>query len=125
MTTDDDQQVTLTADDVLVYVGGTASDTTDGAPQEELAGLHLRRKGAKDGSLQVVKIDDAELDRLRGQVTRIATKLEAPDTGSQNDHGFGLDSITVHVGLSASGHFFFVASAEIEAAIDITWSRQS
>lgn len=52
---------------------------------------------------------------------RIASKLE-PANGMQQDKRFGVDSITLHIRLSASGHFFLVASAEVEAAIDMTWS---
>jgi len=63
------------------------------------------RSRIKERGLEVVKIDDAELDRLRSQVSRIATRLEATD-GTQHDKSFGVDSITVHVGLSASGHFY-------------------
>jgi hypothetical protein len=122
MTADDVQGRALGADEVLVYVGDTGADTADGEPQEEPAGI-LHRKKAKEGGLQVVKIDDAELDRLRSQVSRIATKLEASD-GPAPQSGFGVDSITVHVGLSATGHFFFIASAEVEAAVDITWARR-
>ena len=120
MATDHVQEDSLAADEVLVYVGRQATDTKEPSPYEEQAGI--KRRAIKDQGLEVVRIDDAELDRLRSQVRRIATRLEAPGQGQQ-DGRFGVDSITLHVGLSASGHFFLVASAGIEAAIDITWRK--
>jgi hypothetical protein len=120
MTTDNAHQVALATDEVLVYVGDQATSADEGALYEEQAGI-IRRQVREQG-LEVVKIDDTELDRLRSQVSRIASRLESPDE-MKKDSGFGVDSITLHVGLSASGHFFLVASAEVEAAIDITWSR--
>jgi hypothetical protein len=116
MAPDDAHQDALAPDEMLVYVGETG--VGDDKRYEEQAGLG--RKRIKERGLEVVKIDDAELDRLRGQVRRIATRLESPDQAQQAG-GFGVDSITLHVGLSATGHFFLVASAEVEAAIDITW----
>jgi hypothetical protein len=118
VTTDNTHQNVLAADEVLVYVGDQATDVDETDRYEEPARIIRRR--VREHGLEVVKIDDAELDRLRSQVRRIASKLEPAD-GSQQDKGFGVDSITLHVGLSASGHFFLVASAEVEAAIDITW----
>jgi len=119
MTTDGAHEDALTADEVLVYVGSQGTNAEDDNPYEEQARIGGRSR-IKERGLEVVKIDDAELDRLRSQVSRIATRLEATD-GTQHDKSFGVDSITVHVGLSASGHFFLVASAGVEAAIDITW----
>ena len=124
MTTDDAHKTALASDEVLVYVGDRATNAEDHDlyedrdVYEEQAGI--RRRPMKEYGLKVVRIDDAELDRLRSQVHRISTRLEASE-GMQEDRGFGVDSITLHVGLSASGHFFLVASAEVEAAIDITW----
>jgi hypothetical protein len=121
MTADNPPQLPLATDEVLVYVGDQATNVDEGDLYEEQAGIIRRR--VREHGLEVVKIDDAELDRLRSQVRRIASRLEPAD-GMQQDRGFGVDSITLHVGLSASGHFFLVASAEVEAAIDITWSRR-
>jgi hypothetical protein len=121
MTTDNAHQDALATDEVLVYVGGQATDVDEGDLYEEQARIIRRR--VREHGLEVVTIDDAELDRLRSQVRRIASRLEPAD-GMQQDGGFGVESITLHVGLSASGHFFLVASAEVEAAIDITWSRR-
>jgi hypothetical protein len=119
MTTDGAHEDALAADEILIYVGGADTDAEDGNPYEEQARIGDRRR-IKEHGLQVVKIDDAELDRLRSQVSRIAARLEAPD-GARHEKSFGVDSITLHIGLSASGHFFLVASAGVEAAIDITW----
>jgi hypothetical protein len=130
MTTDNSRQPALSADDVLVYVGNQAANFDAGDNYEEEAGI---RRRAREQGLEVVTVDDSELDRLRNQVQRIVSRLEAPDgkpqdgkrqDGKPHDQGFSVDSVTVHVGLSASGHFFLVASAEIEAAIDITWTRK-
>lgn len=118
MTTDDAHKTALTADEVLVYVGDRTANAEDRNLYEQQAGIGRRQM--KEHGLKVVRIDDAELDRLRSQVHRISTRLEASE-GMQEDRGFGVNSITLHVGLSASGHFFLVASAEVEAAIDITW----
>ncbi len=120
MTADNSRQRALATDEVLVYVGNQAADFDDGNSYEQEAGI---RKRARQQGLEVVRIEDGELERLRDQVRRIARKLEPADEKRQ-DEGFRIDSITVHVGLSASGHFFLVASAEVEAAIDITWSRR-
>jgi hypothetical protein len=124
MTNDGAQEGPLAADEVLVYVGAddADADAEDGNPYEEQARIGGRRR-IKERGLEVVKIDDEELDRLRSQVSRIARRLEAPD-GTGHDKSFGVDSITLHVGLSASGHFFLVASAGVEAAIDITWQMR-
>jgi hypothetical protein len=119
VTTDNAHQDALATDEVLVYVGDQATEVDQTDLYEQPARIIRRR--VREHGLEVVKIDDAELDRLRNQVRRIASKLEPAD-GVQQDKGFGVDSITLHIGLSVSGHFFLVASAEVEAAIDITWS---
>jgi hypothetical protein len=123
MTTDDPHQSALSADEVLVYVGNQAATFDTGDNYEEEVGIKRR---AREQGLQVVTVDDSELDRLRGQVRRIVSRLEAPGgtPQGQQDEGLRVDSVTVHIGLSASGHFFLVASAEVEAAIDITWTRK-
>jgi hypothetical protein len=110
----------LAADEVLVYVGSHAAGPDEDTSYEEQASVGRR---AKEHGLEVVKIDDAELDRLRRQVHRIASRLESADEMRQGSD-FGLESVTLHFGLSASGHFFFVASAEVEASLDITWTAR-
>jgi hypothetical protein len=114
MTSDSTPAPALGPDEVLVYVGEQDAGDADEYP----AGIRTLLGGR---GVAAVTIDDAELDRLRAQVSRIATKLES-DGPKQG--GFGIDSITLHVGINASGHFFFVASAGVEAAIDITWTRK-
>lgn len=111
----------LAADEVLVYVGGQPP-VIGQRPGEEPVGIRSALQRAKNDGLAVVKIDDAELDRLRAQVSRIATRLESG--GPPQAASFGVESITLHIGLSASGHFFLVAGAAVEAAVDITWSRR-
>src|SRR5712664_4824503 len=90
MTTDGSDQATLSADEVSVYVGDQASDAEDGDGYEEQA--RIRRRRIREQGLEVVRIDDAELDRLRSQVSRIATKLEPSDGIQQDNRGFGVDS---------------------------------
>jgi hypothetical protein len=123
MTTDNPHQSALSANEVLVYVGNQAANFDAGDNYEEDAGIKRR---AREQGLQVVTVDDSELDRLRSQVRRIVSRLEAPNGKPPDgqDEGLRVDSVTVHIGLSASGHFFLVASAEVEAAIDITWTRK-
>ena len=71
-------------------------------------------------TLRKVEISDAELDRLRRQVGWIAGRLATPDDLGEE---FAVDSVTLHVGLTASGTFVW-ASAGVEVAVDVTWSRQ-
>lgn len=122
MTADDTNERPLASDEVLVYTGSADTGAADDQPQRELASIRSRLDRIRGKGLEVVKIDDTELDRLRSQVVRITSRLEASDQ-TQKDQGFGVDEITLHVGLSASGQFFLVASAEVDAAIDITWRR--
>jgi len=51
-----------------------------------------------------VKITDEELVRLRKQVKRIAGKLEASADAGE-DERFAVDSVALHVGVTASGQF--------------------
>lgn len=132
MAPDNPRRPALSADEILVYVGNQSVDSDAGDNYEEEVGI---RRRAREQGLEVVKVDDSELDRLRSQVQRIVSRLEATgepqgdgkpqDEGKPKEDGFRIDSVTVHVGLSASGHFFLVASAEVEASIDITWSRRT
>jgi hypothetical protein len=126
MTNNDPVASQLAPDEVYIYAGrseiGPISEyliEPGRDPFEEQA-----RRGKKvDEGLTKVALSDEELDRLRGQVQRITSKLEAAGEGPDAQK-FAVDEITVHVGLSASGHFFFIASAGIEAAVDVTWRRQ-
>jgi hypothetical protein len=71
-------------------------------------------------TLRKVEISDAELDRLRRQVSWIAGRLADAD---DIDGRFAVDAVTLHVGLNASGTFVW-ASAGVEVAIDVTWTRR-
>ena len=51
-----------------------------------------------------VKITDEELVRMRKQVKRIAGKLEASADAGE-DERFAVDSVALHVGVTASGQF--------------------
>lgn len=103
----------------LVYAGGPAADYGDGDPVEEQ--VAFRRKRVDEQALEKVTLSPAELDRLRGQAEWIAAGLQGPARGSAQD--FVVDEVTLHVGLSATGHFFFVGGS-VEAAVDITWRRR-
>jgi hypothetical protein len=115
MITHDHDNESLADDEVLVYLG--PPDDED----EDVDAFRQDRKSAAERSLAKVAITDDELERLRRQVQRIASKLEPG--GADKDDRFAVDSVTLHVGVSASGHFFFIANAGIEAAVDITWRR--
>jgi hypothetical protein len=126
MSANDQRDAPLSLDEVYVYTGPSARTEVleigrEGEPDafEE----HARRGKVTDQGLAKVTLSDEELDRLRGQVQRITSKLEAPGDGADAQK-FAVDEITVHVGLSASGHFFFIASAGVEAAVDVTWRRR-
>lgn len=120
MTTSDPGNQHLADDEILVYVGEDDLEPEDqDAFQPEFG---HKRKSAKELGLEKVTLTDEELNRLRKQVQRIAGKL-GPDT--DQDQSFAVDSVTLHVGVSASGHFFFIANAGVEAAIDVTWRRRS
>src|ERR1700752_3365600 len=82
MTTDNSRQPALSADDVLVYVGNQAANFDAGDNYEEEAGI---RRRAREQGLEVVTVDDSELDRLRNQVQRIVSRLEAPDGKPQDE----------------------------------------
>ena len=122
MTIDGTPPGVLSSDEVYIYVADQESSDEQSEPVEEKVRSRARR--SEHGHLAVVQIDDAEIDRLRSQVERIARRLEttqisptsAPTSSADSGH-FSLDSVTVHVGLSASGHFFFVASVGAEAAV--------
>jgi hypothetical protein len=73
--------------------------------------------------LKTVKITDDELEHLRALVKRIAGKLEGPEELGGTDP-FAVDSVTLHVGVTATGTFV-LASAGVEVAVDVTWRRRS
>jgi hypothetical protein len=126
MTTNDQAQSPLAPDEVYIYTGpdrsGIVGGTTPGSDPDPFQ-EQVKRGKSPDGGLAKVTLSDDELDRLRAQVQRITSKLEATGHGADAER-FAVDEVTVHVGISASGHFFFVASAGIEAAVDVTWRRQ-
>src|SRR5258708_35330240 len=95
-----------------VYVGYVAS----AAPTTRSQGLRSR-----DLSLDRVKIKDEELELIRQSAARIVDKLGSTDP---SDHGLQVSTITLHLGLSASAHIFFIAEPEINAPIEFTWERQ-
>jgi hypothetical protein len=95
----------LKPNEALISVESTKPETDVGLPW----GPTLRK----------VEISDAELDRLRRQVGWIAGRLAAPD---ELNEAFAVDSVTLHVGLTASGTFVW-ASAGVEVAVDVTWRR--
>jgi hypothetical protein len=111
-------------DEVLIYVRQpeaaaempeAAAETRDAfEPQFGLPGKRV---------LQKVEITDEELERLRKQVKRIASKLEASADAGE-DERFAVDSVTLHVGVTASGNFVW-ASAGVEVAVDVTWRRRT
>lgn len=115
MTDGSDKGNALTEDEVLVYIGRSAT-VDEEAMEEHVA---FRRPEADGGVLATVKLDQLEMDRLAGQANRIASSVSA----AEQDRDLSVTSVTLHVGLSASGHFFFVG-AGAEAALDITWSRR-
>ena len=125
MTTNDpaDPEADLSDDEILVYLGPSRS-TSDGDdvsdPFEQQA---IFRRKSLDAGLEKVKISDDELNRLRNQVKRIASKLEGED-GTSGAHGFFVDTVSLHIGINASGQFFFIASAGVEAAVDVTWKHR-
>lgn len=119
MTSDDPSPQALPIDDVYVYVDDDREDMR-GEPVEEQ--VRFKRNRSAQDHLAIVRIEDSEIDRLRSQIKRIVLRLE-PSKEDPDDTHFSVDSVTAHVGLSASGHFFFVASASVEAALDITWRR--
>jgi hypothetical protein len=82
-------------------------------------GFGLRKH---DDGLTAVTISDDELLRLKAQVGRIADALADAKSGSGSG-GYSVDSITAHLGISASGRFFFIAEAGVEASIEVTWKR--
>ncbi len=120
MTTPDPEDV-LGEDEIRISVGPAeaAAETPEAAPgkpdafQPHVLGLSRRR------AIQKVKISDDELESLRKQVQRIAGKLEA----STADDRFAVDSVTLHVGVTATGTFVW-ASAGVEVAVDVTWRRR-
>ena len=120
MNNSDPESLPFAEDEILVYVGELEIEPEEPDAFER----HTRRETSVERGLARVTVTDDELDRLRKQVQRIASKLE-PDIGTAQDGRFAVGEVTLHVGLSASGQFFFIASAGVEAAIDITWRRPS
>ncbi len=111
--TDEGSREELGDNEVRVYVGGGELGTEADAIE-----FHAKRV---DSALKKVKLSDEELERMRTTVQRIATKLQPPPTSAESG-SFAVDSVTLHIGLSAAGTLFFV-SAGAEAALDITWRR--
>jgi len=107
-----DRSSDLDDNEVLIYVRepGQAPPTAEAAAQPGLPWEPTLRK---------VEISDDELDRLRRQVGWIAGRLADSD---DVDARFAVDSVTLHVGINASGTFVW-ASAGVEVAVDVTWSR--
>ena len=100
----------LEDNEVLIYVRTPGQATADAAAQPGLPWEPTLRK---------VEISDDELGRLRRQVGWIAGRLADSD---DVDERFAVDSVTLHVGINASGTFVW-ASAGVEVAVDVTWTR--
>jgi hypothetical protein len=115
----DASEESTTGIEVLVYVGQSSHRAGDREPEDEQ--VLFRRGKTDEQGLAKVALSSEELDRLSTQAQQIATGIQ---TSAQNQHGLVVDSITLHVGLSASGRFFFVG-AGAEAALDITWRNPS
>ncbi len=112
---DTDHPGGLEDNEVLIYVRepAQAPPTADAAaPRPALPWEPTLRK---------VEISDDELDRLRRQVSWIAGRLADSD---DVDERFAVDSVTLHVGINASGTFIW-ASAGVDVAVDVTWTRTS
>lgn len=126
MTTNDPvgEETNLSDDEILVYLGPSGGTSEDGGAPDPFEQQAIFRRKSLEAGLEKVKISDEELDRLRNQVRRIASKLEGDDETSGTPHGFSVDTVTLHVGINASGQFFFIASAGVEAAVDVTWKHR-
>lgn len=109
-------------EEVRIYVRSPATGAYPEADGErDPFEAQLRLPGMPE--LKTVKITDDELDRLRALVKRIASRLEGPDSADTTD-SFAVDSMTLHVGVSATGTFV-LASAGVDVAIDVTWARRT
>jgi hypothetical protein len=123
-----DPIVDIAEDEVLIYIAesevapeGLEDEGGSAEPVQLQFGDGRFRFFEKPG-LTKVKITDDELERLRKQVKRIASKLDASSDASQ-DEPFAVDSVALHVGISATGQFV-LASAGVEVAVDIIWKRR-
>jgi hypothetical protein len=110
-------EIYIYAPSVAEADGEPATPATTGEDLFTAKGVFRRR----DDGLTAVTITDDELTRVKQQVERIAGALASAQAGSGQ---YAVDSITAHLGISASGRFFFVAEAGVEASIEVTWKRK-
>lgn len=116
----DDGNKESAKEEVLVYVGPSPTREDPSSSREEE--VLFRRRQADDLGLAKVTLDNEALIRLRDQAQWIAAGIQTPHE-DQEAKGFVVESVTLHVGLSATGQFFFIG-AGVEAAIDITWRHR-
>ncbi|MGD0749602.1 MAG: hypothetical protein ABSB68_17555, partial [Acidimicrobiales bacterium] len=97
----------MSSGEIYIYApsAATSADLTASPPSDDpfvAKGISWRRG---DTGLVPVTISDDELAALKAQVTRIADALADAKSGS--GRGYSVDTITAHLGISASGRFFF------------------
>jgi hypothetical protein len=83
-------------------------------------------RGSQDEGLRRVAVSDGDLRQLNSQVKRVVQILESQQATGNADGGkraYQVDTITVHLGVSATGRVFFIAEAGMDASIEITWKR--
>jgi len=112
----------LAGDEIWVYAPSQAAATDAiGADGFRSKGVFSRHD---DEGLRRVTVSDDELQRVTGQVDRMVGVLDSSATRGKAG-SYSVDTITVHLGVSATGRFFFVAEAGMEASVEITWKRST
>jgi hypothetical protein len=76
------------------------------------------------------KVDEAtaDLQGMVGDYERIRNQIRAifiePEGGGEAEGGFGLQELTVHLGISAKGGIGFIAELGVDASIELTFRRK-
>ena len=116
----DSDNPALRSDQIRVYIG----DGGEAGPALEEAEDAFTPQGGfgkPKAGVKTVTISDDELADIRTKVNRILGALATPDGGSAGG-SYATDTVTLHLGITVGGHFFF-PQAGLEAALDVTWKR--
>lgn len=73
-----------------------------------------------------VKVDEdtLSLSKMQESFTRIEQQVQFLMNNRKSGDGFGIDEVTVKLGLSAKGGLAFIAEASIETSMEVKFKRR-
>ncbi|WP_371679633.1 CU044_2847 family protein [Streptomyces sp. NBC_01276] len=73
-----------------------------------------------------VKVDEGtlSLSKMQESFTRIEQQVQFLMNDRKSDDRFGIEEVTVRLGLSAKGGLAFIAEASIEASMEVKFKRR-